>query len=434
MSKGKSNAKDAAAPTPLGGGPRTPAVFLDRDNTLIHNDGDLGEPDGVELVQGAAMAVASLRGLGFKVIGITNQGGVARGKYEESDVEAVHERIDALLERGANGADVAGWYFCPFHPRGTVEKYTREHPDRKPAPGMLLRAAEEHRIDLGKSWMVGDSLRDTQAGEAAGCRTVLLHPEAGRLSPTRLAEVAKQQAAEAAGDEPDPEAEAAALAHKPDFFAGTLVEAVRVIASQRHTERGRTATRSATPSRPSPRREASPAPASTRGPAKAFRPLSLPPEEESGPLAEPELDVGSAIERAVKRARGITEGAAEPKAAPAPEAAPAPAPPPAPPPESADRVPETSKSATVRGSQPEDESGSTRLLGQILHELRATRGTGGDASAVTIVAGVLQALAAVCLLGALWMAAGDDALFQRWALATVFFQLTTLAALLMQRR
>ena len=328
MSKGKRDAKDTAAPTPLGGGPRTPAVFLDRDNTLIHNDGDLGEPDGVELVQGAAMAVASLRGLGFKVIGITNQGGVARGKYGESDVEAVHERIDALLERGANGADVAGWYFCPFHPRGTVEKYTREHPDRKPAPGMLLRAAEEHRIDLGKSWMVGDSLRDTQAGEAAGCRTVLLHPEAGRLSPTRLAEVAKQQAAEAAGDEPDPEAEAATLAHKPDFFAGTLVEAVRVIASQRHTERGRTATRSATPSRPSPRREVTPdqpaAPA--RGPAKAFRPLSLPPEEESGPLAEPELDVGSAIERAVKRARGITEGAAEPKPAPTPAPAPETAP------------------------------------------------------------------------------------------------------------
>ena len=75
-----------------------------------------------------------------------------------------------------------------------------------------------------------------------------------------------------------------------------------------------------------------------------------------------------------------------------------------------------------------------KLLQQILHELRSTRGGGGDASAATIVAAVLQAVAAVCLLGALWMAAEDDALFQRWALATLFFQGATLTALLLQRR
>ena len=137
----------------------------------------------------------------------------------------------------------------------------------------------------------------------------------------------------------------------------------------------------------------------------------------------------------MKRARGITEGVAEPTPTPTPEAPPTTPPASAAPAaKSADRVPESPKGPTVRGSEPDESTDATRLLGQILHELRATRGTGGDASASTIVACVLQALAAVCLLGALWMAAGDDALFQRWALATLFFQGTTVVALMVQRR
>ena len=132
------------------------AVFLDRDNTIIRNDGDLGDPAKVELIQGAAAAVASLCGLGFRVFVVTNQGGVARGKYTEDDVNAVHQRIAELMREKANGAEIDAFYYCPYHPDGTVQAYRQEHPDRKPQPGMLLKAAEKYELDLAQCWMIGD--------------------------------------------------------------------------------------------------------------------------------------------------------------------------------------------------------------------------------------------------------------------------------------
>ena len=115
---------------------KRPAVFLDRDNTLIQNDGDLGDPDAVELITGVPLAIASLCGLGYRVVVVTNQGGVARGAYTEEDVEAVHERISALVQDRANGARIDAFYACPFHPEGTVKAYARDHENRKPRPGM----------------------------------------------------------------------------------------------------------------------------------------------------------------------------------------------------------------------------------------------------------------------------------------------------------
>src|SRR5690606_40470943 len=117
----------------------TAAVFLDRDNTIIHNDGDLGDPEQVFLIQGAASAIASLRGLNFKIIVVTNQGGVARGKYTEADVEKTNQRV-ADLVKAASGANIDRFYYCPYHPLGTVEQYKQEHEWRKPAPGMILQA------------------------------------------------------------------------------------------------------------------------------------------------------------------------------------------------------------------------------------------------------------------------------------------------------
>ena len=147
-----------------------PAVFIDRDDTLIANDGDLGDPAGVVLLEGSAAAVRRLHHAGYLLVVVTNQGGVARGRYGERDVEAVHDRLHHLL-----GTDVPiAFRFCPYHPRGTVERYTREHPWRKPAPGMLLDAAETMPIDLSRSWMIGDQVRDAEAGRAAGCRTIHL--------------------------------------------------------------------------------------------------------------------------------------------------------------------------------------------------------------------------------------------------------------------
>ena len=147
-----------------------PAVFIDRDDTLIANDGDLGDPAEVVLLDGASEAVTRLHEAGYLLVVVTNQGGVARGRYGENDVVAVHGRVHELL----GAALPISFFFCPFHPRGTVERYTREHPWRKPAPGMLLEAAERLPIDLSRSWMIGDQERDAEAGRAAGCRTILL--------------------------------------------------------------------------------------------------------------------------------------------------------------------------------------------------------------------------------------------------------------------
>jgi len=151
-------------------GDMQPAVFIDRDDTLIANDGDLGDPAGVVLLEGAAKAVRRLHDAGYLLVVVTNQGGVARGRYGEQDVEAVHHRLHQLI-----GPDLPiEFRYCPYHPKGTVARYTREHPWRKPAPGMLLDAAKAMPVDLSRSWMIGDQVRDAEAGRAAGCRTIHL--------------------------------------------------------------------------------------------------------------------------------------------------------------------------------------------------------------------------------------------------------------------
>jgi D-glycero-D-manno-heptose 1,7-bisphosphate phosphatase len=187
------------------------AVFLDRDNTIIHNDADLGDPDQVRLIQGAASAIASLRGLGFRIVVVSNQGGVARGKYGEADVDATNQRIAELLKQQANGAVIDAFYYCPYHPEGSEPKYRREHPWRKPQPGMLLAAAEDLQLDLKLCWMVGDQPRDVEAGRRAQARTILLGEQA-KLEPSLTDE------------------------SRPDFFAHNLIEAARIVAQHLRPE------------------------------------------------------------------------------------------------------------------------------------------------------------------------------------------------------
>ena len=152
-----------------------PAVFLDRDGTLIDNAGDLGDPDQLKILPGVALALQLLLKHNFILFVVTNQGGVARGKYNEDAVVQTHERLERMLcaEVGAPQV-ICEYYYCPFHPQATVEKYRGEHEWRKPAPGMLFAAALAHAIDLEKSWMVGDQERDVVAGAAAQCRTILI--------------------------------------------------------------------------------------------------------------------------------------------------------------------------------------------------------------------------------------------------------------------
>lgn len=148
------------------------AVFLDRDHTVIEDPGYLSDPDAVKLLPGVERAIRSLTQAGYKIVVVTNQSGVARGLLTIEMLDAIHTEMRRQL--AADGAHVDAVYYCPYHPSGTVEEYAIESDLRKPQPGMLLKAAEDLDIDLAESWMVGDSARDVEAGQRAGCRTIRL--------------------------------------------------------------------------------------------------------------------------------------------------------------------------------------------------------------------------------------------------------------------
>lgn len=152
-----------------------PAVFLDRDNTLIANDGDLGDPRLVHVHDDVPAGLRALREAGYRLVVVTNQAGVARGRFTEAEVDAVHQRIAQLVDESAEKKGLIDrFYYCPYHPEGSVREYCRDHPWRKPHPGMILQAARDMGLDLAGSWMIGDQARDISAGQAAGCRTVLI--------------------------------------------------------------------------------------------------------------------------------------------------------------------------------------------------------------------------------------------------------------------
>lgn len=148
------------------------ALFIDRDGTLNVEANYLHKPEEVVLIPGTPEALAKVNARGIPVIVVTNQAGIGRGMYGWDDFKAVTERIAELLAEA--GAHVDGTYASPHHEKGIGEYVVADHPDRKPNPGMLLRAAQEHGIDLSKSWMVGDKPIDVEAGRNAGCRTVLV--------------------------------------------------------------------------------------------------------------------------------------------------------------------------------------------------------------------------------------------------------------------
>lgn len=152
--------------------PARPAVFIDRDGTLNVEVGYLHRAEDVVLVPGAAEALARLNGLGIPVVVVTNQSGIGKGRYGWDEFNAVMARIAELLAE--HGARMDGIYAAPHHERGQGDYAHPDHPDRKPNPGMLVRAAEEHRLDLSRSWMIGDKELDLDAGRNAGCRSALV--------------------------------------------------------------------------------------------------------------------------------------------------------------------------------------------------------------------------------------------------------------------
>lgn len=145
---------------------RFSAAFLDRDGTIIRERGYLDDPGGVELVPGAAEAVARLNALGIPAILVTNQSGIGRGYFTEDDFYAVQAEVDAQLAR--RGAALTEVYYCPHDPE------TDECECRKPAPGMYREAAEKHALSLERSLFVGDRISDVEPALRFGGTGVLV--------------------------------------------------------------------------------------------------------------------------------------------------------------------------------------------------------------------------------------------------------------------
>ena len=149
-----------------------PAVFLDRDGVLNEDRGYVHRWEDFSFLPGAIEALRQLQQKGYLLVVITNQSAVARGLCTEADVLALHERMCAFLRE--RGIELAGIYHCPHHPQGSVSDYAIACACRKPEPGMILRAAQAHGIDLSRSLLVGDKLSDLEAGRAAGIPSLYL--------------------------------------------------------------------------------------------------------------------------------------------------------------------------------------------------------------------------------------------------------------------
>jgi D-glycero-D-manno-heptose 1,7-bisphosphate phosphatase len=148
------------------------ALFLDRDGVINQEIGYLYRPADVRWVEGIFPLARTAAELGYSLVVVTNQSGIARGLYTQHDFHA----LTLWMEREfiAQGAPLAAVYHCPFHPEHGIGAFRREHEDRKPAPGMLLRAARELSLDLAQSVLVGDRCSDLAAAHAAGLRQAFL--------------------------------------------------------------------------------------------------------------------------------------------------------------------------------------------------------------------------------------------------------------------
>lgn len=165
------------------------ALFLDRDGTLVHPRHYPRRPEELTIFAGVPALLQRFQQHGWLLVVITNQSGIARGYLSEDDLSAMHASLAADLAQ--QGVRIDAVYHCPHHPEGVVAPLAVECDCRKPAPGMLLRAARELRITLNRSWFVGDILDDVEAGRRAGCRTALvdLGTEAAPASPLRTPDV-----------------------------------------------------------------------------------------------------------------------------------------------------------------------------------------------------------------------------------------------------
>ncbi|WP_276840246.1 D-glycero-beta-D-manno-heptose 1,7-bisphosphate 7-phosphatase [Anaerovibrio lipolyticus] len=146
------------------------AVFFDRDGTLNEEVHYLHKIEDFKWIEGAIDAIKYCNDNGYLAIVITNQSGVARGYYPESEIMKLYDWMNTDLAK--HGAHLDGIYYCPHHPTGKVKKYAIECDCRKPKPGMLFKAQKDHNIDLKSSYLIGDGARDVECAEAAGVKGI----------------------------------------------------------------------------------------------------------------------------------------------------------------------------------------------------------------------------------------------------------------------
>ena len=164
--------------------PGRAAVFLDRDGTIIEDVGYLTAIARMTLFPWSIDANRALNRAGFVVVVVTNQSGVARRYFTEAFVEETHRALDQRLACG--GARIDAYYYCPHHPDGKLAEYRQQCDCRKPARGLVDRAAREHGLDLDRSFVVGDTRRDVGLARAVGARAILVRSGAGAIEETRL--------------------------------------------------------------------------------------------------------------------------------------------------------------------------------------------------------------------------------------------------------
>ena len=166
----------------------SPAVFIDRDGTLMRDVDYCGDPKDVEVFEGAAEALSQLKTRGYKIIIITNQSGIGRGYFDE----AAYREVEKEMARQLGAGLIDATYFCPHAPGQSCAC-------RKPAPGMVLQAAHDHALDLGRSYFVGDKDSDMECGRRAGTKTILVSTGYGKSANQDAADGVVPDLAGAAG-------------------------------------------------------------------------------------------------------------------------------------------------------------------------------------------------------------------------------------------
>lgn len=164
------------------------AVFLDRDGVITQEPPYYAHRiDQLELIPKSAEAIRLLNINGFKVIVVSNQAGVARGYYQEKDIEIYNNEMKRQLEE--KGAYIDAIYYCPHYPKATIKEYRINCDCRKPKPGMLKQAEKDLNLNLKLSFLVGDKISDIEAGYRAGCKTILVLTGQGNVELKKISEM-----------------------------------------------------------------------------------------------------------------------------------------------------------------------------------------------------------------------------------------------------